>query len=185
MSQRNMTIKEFLERVVKKEIGEVIASHPYLGFVLTAVAVEFVGSLLGDCALTNNKISAKRFKEALECFSNAKDYEPSTNSVKYSLHADIRCGMAHVLSPGSKYFLGRQSEADQSGPQHLQIIEGRVYLIAERFHEDLCEVIDSLINGNLKNKLKRDLNQSLLSVPDTMETYLSIDTLRTPPASGS
>lgn len=88
--------KEFISKVLIKEIGEIKSHHPYLAFLLICSGIEF----LGKCLSKNDWQEYSK-----EYFSNAiKDLFPETYQDKEIIELmrkDLRNGMVHALLPDS------------------------------------------------------------------------------------
>ena len=137
-------IEHFLREVVEKEIAKLQnAGLSYMQFVIMGQAVEVLGSFLDNKPMKAKGQSAKRFSLAVKKLFGGRYRMLNDNCFLYD---KLRNQMTHTFIPGSDLILLNQS-GNSMGYKHLQMINGRLVLISEDFHEDICKASERLLEA--------------------------------------
>lgn len=156
-----MTIKQFIENVLIKEIQQIQDyGHHYFSFLLIASGIEFLGACLDDKLFHTKDQSSERFKKAI------KELFPKTyHSYADRLYSDLRCGLAHVSKPNRGIGLTHQDEAAKFKTKHLQKTNtDQLILISEEFFEDFKRACNTVLNRS-----EKDLTKPFLAIPEESE----------------
>ncbi|MGN6494322.1 MAG: hypothetical protein ACTHLE_20185 [Agriterribacter sp.] len=134
-----LTTKEFIKTLFIKDLSDVVASKPYISFMVMAVGIEF----LGKCVNQNTKHwnvknnSTADFERAIKSIPSLQKYGRFLR--KYRLYTTFRCGLLHSAAPHFSITLSSKNEAP-----HLQEKSGKLNLKAEDFYDDFraaCEYV--------------------------------------------
>lgn len=163
-----MTVVEFIEQVLKKEIGEIqTKGYPYLSFQLIATGIELLGACTADdYPFEERNLSGARFKYAITNYFS-KEYNKHADT----LYNSLRCGMVHFGVPKSKIGLTHEDESKNHSTNHLEKTNGRLVLVAEIFYKDFKSACDKVIkeikDGTYTHK---KLSNDFLNVPGDAST---------------
>lgn len=173
-----MKVTQFIEDVLIKEIADIQQNHHYLSFLLISSGIEFLGACIDNQDFDEVNLSKKRFVDAIETFFPSS-YKPHARN----LYNNLRCGLAHIVSPNNKIGLTQLKESKLFGTTHLGIdATGNLILIAETFFDDFKIACDKVIELIQKGTLTHPkLTTQYLLIPGELSTTSSL----TPPASGS
>jgi len=156
-----ITAKEFIKRVLIKEIGEVVKSHPWLGFVLISSGIEF----LGKCIDTKNPTdwnkpgqSGPNFRDAINSLDAFSKYRDLLKRKDIDLYAELRCGLVHSFAPNSKGAIIGLSHGNKELPSKIDGT-GNINFNADELYEDFklaCEFVigQTYPNPNKMNEAK-------------------------------
>ena len=73
---KDMFPKDFIKKVLIKEVGELVESKPYIAFALMAIGIEFLGKCLDVKQQDWNKGSSKKnFNKAIDTLDAFKKYK--------------------------------------------------------------------------------------------------------------
>lgn len=153
----NVTVKQFIEDYLIKEIGEIKDEHPYFAFLLMAVGIEF----LGKCQNTFTKWDETG--RAKEDFNLGMGLFPATYQ-NMNLYKNLRCGMAHLFAP--------QNE--------LQITNGSwgepTIISCDDLYKDFTDACNKILSGNAIMP-KKKLTDTFLFVHDNGGNSVSGSTI--------
>lgn len=152
-----MKILEFVQRVLIDELREIQRNggHHYISFSLICQGIEFLGACLDSEPLSAKGLSAPRFRRAIYDLFPVS-YHPFNQGTgkPFDLYEIFRCGLLHVILPGSRLELIRRAEKAQLHAEHLDIKEirglDRLVLVLEDLFDDYekaCNEIISRIRG--------------------------------------
>lgn len=148
-----MKPKDFIEKVLIEEIGEVVSRHHYLSFALIAIGLEF----LGKCMLTEYATWDIKPKKAYDKgVSLLESIDSRYSSV--DLRKELRNGFAHTLVPKSGIILGQKKDSEE----HLSVFQGKTVLIVEDFYADFVEASHLVLDTTFSNNDK--MSAQLLNV---------------------
>ena len=159
-----MTINEFIDKVIFKEMYKIICKYGfhYLGFTLIATAIEFSGALLDTAnPFIKTNRAEDRFKLAMKYFPRPYNKDKRLPKRIYEL---FRCGMCHIMAPACGIELTHRKEAAFNGYSHLKKDnKGNIVLVVEDLYEDLCDAIRAI--RKLDSGKRRNLDADFLNVP--------------------
>ena len=181
-----MSIDNFIDTVILDEMNKIIKVHGfhYLGFILVANAIEFVGSLLDQNDFNKPRLSKKRFNRLIkECFP--EEYKKYTDKdSNNNLYENLRCGMVHFMCPDVGVALTHRKESEHYHTTHLKPDKyGSVVLVIEDLYDDLCQAIKKIRSDQYRSRIQKDLSKPYLGVPEKIVD--NINCLRSTPTSGS
>lgn len=153
------TLREIIEGVLIAELKTIQQTHGhhYLSFGLIAQGIEFLGACLDSSAFHQPGLSKDRFRQAI-CDLFPYEYKKfNDRKSPFDLYTHLRCGLLHVVIPGSPIELIQESEKLFFGAEHLQVkhIRGRERLVLVsqdlfRDFEEACrQVIQRIDNGDI------------------------------------
>ncbi len=131
MSKNNgnpVTVREFIEEYLIRQIGEIKNDYPYLAFVLMSVGIEFLGKCQNTKTNWQYNDSANDFKLGMSLFSNSYNWNAG------DLYSKLRCGMAHALQT-------KQIDLSDTGNCNNGIS-------CDMFYDDFVSACKALINKN-------------------------------------
>lgn len=144
-----MTAKQFIEQVLLAEFSQIARDYHYISFSLIALGTEFLGACLDNYDFGEQKLSALRFRSAVQ-----ELYPTDYHRYADLLAKNLRNGFAHQFRPGPSLELSKRSEAPLRNWSHLQPTkEGRVCLIAEDLYEDFARACRSVTHDIDTGKL--------------------------------
>lgn len=158
-----MTIKQFIEKVLIKEIQQIQAyGHHYFSFLLIASGIEFLGACLDDKPFHKKGLSGSRFKEAIK-----KLFPETYHNYADCLYDNLRCGLAHVSKPNREIGLTHQADAVKFKTSHLlqKTDKDQLILVSEKFFEDFEQACNTVLNCS-----KKDLTKPFLAIPEESES---------------
>lgn len=141
-----VTVKEYIENYLIKEIGEIKDEHPYFAFLLMAVGIEF----LGKCQNTDYKWN--KTGQAERDFNLGMGLFPAKYQ-NMKLFERLRCGMAHPF-------------ITQNGIQiYKSLFEDATVISCDDFYKDFTEACNKIVSGNVEMPRKK-LTNTFLFVQD-------------------
>jgi len=155
-----MTILEFVQKVLIDEFKEIQRdeSHRHLSFGLIYQGIEFLGACLDSDPFSAKGLSAPRFRRAIYDLFPVS-YHPFNQGTgkPFDLYEIFRCGLVHVILPGSRLELIGRPEKAQLHAEHLEIKEirglDRLVLVLEDLFDDYekacVEIISRIRDGRL------------------------------------
>lgn len=146
-----LTLKQFIDKVLIKEIKSIQQTHGhhYLSFGLIAQGIELLGACLDNKKIHKKGASGDRFRKAIdELFpASYKPYNDKTSN--YDLYTNLRCGLLHVVIPGSFIELLQEAEKPAYDAEHLEIknIKGknRLILVSQELYQDFERACNEII----------------------------------------
>jgi hypothetical protein len=127
-----MTIEWFLKNVVMKDLGRTVFTPglQFLSFGIMGPTIEFLGACFDTKDLFKPGLSEDRFRKAIDSLDSLQDYRPynippTSKRGPYPPHdlfSNMRCGMAHIGSPGLGVAFTERGNPDE-WDKHLQIWE--------------------------------------------------------------
>jgi len=155
-----MRILDFIQKVLIDEFKEIQQDdgHPYISFSLICQGIEFLGACLDSEPFSAKGLSAPRFRGAIyDLFSRSYHKFNQGSGKPFDLYENLRCGLIHVILPGSRLELIRRTEKAKFNANHLEVKEirgiDRLVLVSEDLFEDYeraCkEIIARISDGRL------------------------------------
>ncbi len=90
-----MTGKEFIEKCLKADIGEIIDNKKYYhAFALMCIGIEFLGKCLNSHDIQIKGRSSEDFNNALDTYPSLIKYKGIND-----LYSVLRCGLLHSFLP--------------------------------------------------------------------------------------
>lgn len=139
-----MTIGEYFEVVIKKELGEIVINQPYLSAILTSVMIEKLGSFHYK---QNN--SSKKFYTAINAYKAFGAYKDlCSKKSAFDIYSGLRCNMVHAGVPGKAIVLTK------GDGKHLDILHNGAILIVnvENYYNDMVSAWNELFDKNQELK---------------------------------
>jgi len=155
-----MSILDFIQEVLIDEFKGIQEDegHHYLALSLLCQGIEFLGACLDSEAFSNKGLSAPRFRRAIyDLFPTSYHLFNQGSGKPFDLYENFRCGLFHVILPGSRLELIRRSENPKFSADHLKVKEirgmNRLVLVSEDLFDDYkkaCkEIIARIKDGRL------------------------------------
>ena len=155
-----MRILDFIQKVLIDEFKEIQQDegHPYISFSLICQGIEFLGACLDSEPFSAKGLSAPRFRRAMyDLFPTSYGKFNQGTGKPFDLYENLRCGLIHVILPGSRLELIRRTEKAKFSANHLEVKEirgiDRLVLVSEDLFEDYeraCEeIIARISDGRL------------------------------------
>lgn len=159
-----MKVKEFIEQVYIKELGEVVYKHKYhyLSFSLICMGIEFIGACIcDDYDFKEKGLSEKRFKGAILNLFSLKRYK----GMDKDFYSSLRCSLLHYSSPGIKFGLTHREESKKEKTKHLKMKNGKIILVCEDLYDDFKKACEKVIEKIDKEKIEsKKVYKDFLSV---------------------
>ncbi|MDR0543922.1 MAG: hypothetical protein LBG30_01035 [Odoribacteraceae bacterium] len=144
-------IERFLQDVIVVELSKMLGMGlSYMPFVAMGQAIEVLGSFLDRKPMKAREQSAKRFAA---CVNKLLGGRYRLLNEKNRLYDTLRNQMTHAFLPGENALLLDRS-TNRQGYAHLQEVDGKLVLISEDFHEDLCRAVDRLLAALREGRLE-------------------------------
>jgi hypothetical protein len=151
-----MRILDFIQKVLINEFKEIQQDegHPYISFSLICQGIEFLGACLDSEPFSAKGLSAPRFRRAIyDLFPRSYHKFNQGSGKPFDLYENLRCGIIHVILPGSQLELIRRTEKAKFSANHLEVKEIRgidkLVLVSEDLFEDYeraCQEISARIS---------------------------------------
>ena len=134
----NMMPKEFIQKVLIDEIGQITKANPYLSFTLIAIGIEFLGKcLLTNCKNWHDINPSKAFNKGVELL-----IQEDSRYEKLNLKSSLRDGFAHTLLPK----FGISLSEEKHGEEHFSInSRGKTILVVEVFYHDFVRCCKTVL----------------------------------------
>jgi hypothetical protein len=167
-----MNISDFIQKILIDELKEIQKSegYHYISFSLIFQGIEFLGACLDTEPFSAKGLRASRFRRAIyDLFPTTYHRFNQGSGRQFDLYEILRCGLLHVILPGSRLELIRRSEKAKLHADHLEIkeIQGieRLVLVSEDLFDDYeraCkEIIARIREGRLRGwKFAGDLSST-------------------------
>ena len=145
-------IEYFLRDVMVGEIGKLQGiGLGYTQFVVMGQAVEVLGAFLDNKPMKARGQSAVRFSASVRKLFGGRYRLLNDGNFLYD---KLRNQMTHAFMPGGDLLLMNRAD-NVRGYEHLQRTEdGRLVLISECFHEDICRAVERLLAALKEGKLQ-------------------------------
>jgi hypothetical protein len=151
-----LRVIEFIQKILIEDIGNIQQTHKYhfISFALIALGIEYLGACLDPYDFNEEGLSEKRFRQAIKTLFKEEYQKFNCKHKKFDLYENLRCGMLHIIVPGSGIVLSQSAE----GLKHLKegIVGDRrvLVLVAEDFYSDFKAACNLLIGKIEKNELQ-------------------------------
>jgi hypothetical protein len=157
-----MKILDFIQKVLIDEFKEIQQDegHPYISFSLICQGIEFLGACLDSEPFSAKGLSAPRFRRAIyDLFPRSYHKFNQGSGKPFDLYENLRCGLIHVILPGSRLELIQRTEKAKFSANHLEVKEirgiDRLVLVSEDLFEDyeracqeiIARISDSRLSG--------------------------------------
>lgn len=144
-------LESFFNKVIIGELGKLQkADLSYMQFVIMGQAIEVLGGFLDNKPMKAKGQSAKRFSYGVNRLFGGRYRLLNNNEYLYD---KLRNQMTHTFIPGKDLLLLNEAE-NPGNYKHLEIIDGRLVLIAEVFYKDICSACQRLISYLREGKVK-------------------------------
>ncbi|MDR2413656.1 MAG: hypothetical protein LBD64_01550 [Odoribacteraceae bacterium] len=144
-------IERFLHDVIVVELSRMLGiGLSYMPFIVMGQAIEVLGSFLDQKPMKARDQSARRFSACVNKLLGGRYRLLNENN---KLHDMLRNQMTHAFLPGEGILL-LDKASNREGFKHLQHVEGKLVLVAEDFHEDLCRAVERLRVGLRGGRVK-------------------------------
>ena len=147
------TPKEYIEKYLIKEIGEIVHAHQELSWVLMMAGIE----LLGRCVkakIADDSNNELYFREGLKLFkSDYQKYNTDSNN-PYDFYKKLRCGFSHLTFPKDSVAISERV----NGSTNLSFFNGKLIVVAEDFYEDFKEACGKVIGMFGAGTIKPDFH---------------------------
>ena len=159
---QTMSTAQFIEVLFIKQIGEIVPTHHYLAFISMGVGIEFLGKCLNSEDFNEERVSRKRFEEAINQLQSFTAYRFLTGKDnKFDLYSCLRCGLAHAGAPKYPITLSSKNET----PNLTEHDNGnRMNLRCEDFYSDFVNACYELLG--MPDPIAKKLTKPFLSVPE-------------------
>ena len=148
----NMKPKDFIQKVLIEEIGEIHQKHTYISFAMIAIGIEFLGKCLNNSVDWNEyRKNGLDFKLAIDTLKSFKEFKERTKN--FDIYSNLRNGFAHSFKPKGRLIL-----SSGNGSEHLKVFEPRnineqskIVLKCEDFYinfKNACLEVISMNNFN-------------------------------------
>ncbi len=147
-----MKVVDFIQKVLIDEFKEIQQDedHAYLSWSLLSQGIEFLGACLDSEPFSAKGLSAPRFRRAIYDLFPTPYHPFNQGSGKpFDLYENLRCGLWHVILPGSRLELIRRSEKEKFNANHLEIKDiramDRLVLVSEDLFDDYEKACQEII----------------------------------------
>ena len=141
----NITVKQFIENYLIRDIGDIKEKYPYFAFLLMSVGFEFLGKCLYDEEWNHQNLSGY-FMDGFQLTGLAERYSD------LDLYHNLRCGLAHSLLIKDGILLSDKENDHQSDST----------ISCDEFYEHFKRACEKVINGDVE--IKKDLDSPFLGV---------------------
>ena len=147
-----MIPKDFIQKVLINNIGDISYKYHYISFLLIANGIEFLGKCLDEKHEFNHYekgLPRKHFNNAIE------ELMPKYNSInkKYDLYSTLRNGFSHMISPKAGIWLSQRKNTNN---YNLEEHDEGLILKAEDFYDDFKIACEEIINRIETKRLKHE-----------------------------
>jgi hypothetical protein len=157
-----MTVKDFIKNVLIGEIKSIQQTHGhhYLSFGLISQGIEFLGACIDNNDFHVDRKGRERFNNAIiTLFPTQYHQYIKRKGEQFDLYENLRCGLLHIVVPGSDLELIQESEIPSYG-EHLEIKtlrnRDRLILVSQKLmtdFENACNnVISQIENNSISNQ---------------------------------
>lgn len=87
--EEKLTVKDFIEEYLIKQIGEIKKGYPYFAIILMSLGLEFLGKIRRGNDFNTKGTSSEDFNAGKELMTTYKDCK--------DLYENLRCGFAHSM----------------------------------------------------------------------------------------
>ncbi len=159
LSAMNLMIKlkDFIKNTLIDEIRTIqLNGHHFLSFGLISQGIEFLGCCLDKRHYFQERLSKERFRKAITNLFPPEYQQFNSDSAKYDLFRDLRCGLLHVCLPKSNLELIQEAEIKDFG-NHLEEknIRGgnKLIIVSQEFLADFekacLQLIEKIDQGDI------------------------------------
>ena len=151
----NITVKQFIEDYLIRDIGDIKEKYPYFDFLLMSVGFEFLGKCLVERDWHVDNYSKEDFCKGFETTGTEDKY----NSL--NLYRNLRCGLVHSLLIKDGILLS------DKGNDHL--LDSTIS--CGEFYELFKKACEKVINGEVE--VKKDLYSTFFIVSKTNDSSVT------------
>lgn len=152
MKPKKVTVEEYIQNTLMKEIKEIGDSYPYLGFFLIASGIEFLGKCLNPSSdWQESGKSLVDFEEAIMKFKSLNKYKRYTKkgdngiTSAISLYSSLRCGLVHAMLPKDNLQLHKGNNESTSKINGVEK-DGKLHLYFDNFFDDFSNACKELLS---------------------------------------
>lgn len=170
-----MTVKEFIQFLLIDEIKSIQQNegHHYLSFGLISQGIEFLGACIDNHDFNTPKVSKTRFDDEINNLfpSDYHQFVKKKGSEQFDLYGNLRCGLLHIVIPGSDLELIQELEINDYG-EHLEVKNirkrARLILVSQRLMKDFEDACNEVIRRIDKKEIvnQKVYGQVLSTSPD-------------------
>ena len=158
--------KQFIQKVLIEEVGEIHLKYPYISFLTMAVGIEFLGKALNNNSDWNQSGQSKLdFENAINHLNAFSSYRQLLQS--HNFWTSFRNGFAHSFVPKNTISLSSKDEKEHFTNNNTPIINLRCEDFYEDFKNGCLEIIAMEFDENNK------MNLPLLDIPDVNDINFS------------
>ncbi len=169
-TQTTLTPKEFIQKVLIDNIGDIHLKYPYLAFAPMAIGIEFLGKALNsheDWNYYASGVPRQDFELAINSLTSFQKYRPLLTSNK--LWDALRNGFSHSFVPKGTLSLSSGTET-----AHLvNVTPTKINLRCEDLYIDFKGACEEVIAMDLTSFASGKMGRPLLSVPPVVPDNLS------------
>ena len=148
MTTKNVTVREFIQKYLIDQIGDIRDKHPYFAFTLMAIGIEFLGKCLNKHSNWNYYSKGQPARD----FKRGMQLTPLKRYIKLDLYHKLRCGLAHSLLTD-----GGLTLSDESGVNAIS---------CNQFFQDFEAACKEVLA--MKKLPKKDLDLPFFTVTNTV-----------------
>ena len=153
-----MTGKEFIKKYFIEEVNKMGEEHPYLGFLIMAIGIEFLGKAVCPNDRWTDQNPKGFFAKSIRFYPSLRQYKHLNENLdglnnENQLYWAFRCGFAHQGGPNSNVTLSSKKEASH------KIDNYPINLKFEFFYQDFasaCQYAISSLGVDEDDKLNKE-----------------------------
>lgn len=149
----NVTVENFIEDYLIKQIGEVKACHPYFAFALIAIGIEF----LGKCQNSYTDWNYYKHSQPEKDFNLGLSIPPLNKYSNMGLFQNLRNGMAHSFLTKGKLLLSNTHNSESN------------CLDLDEFYANFAEACRKVLDGEIQLPVK-NLSDTFFNVKEVVNT---------------
>jgi len=158
---RTLTITDFIEKELIKNIGEIKVKYPFIAFSLIFLGIE----LIGKCLCPEESFLKGKGRDAFNlCIkTHMKKYEKFIGT-EHDMYTNIRNGFAHSFRQKGKFAFTEKGSQDKN---LARLNNGEIVLHIDDFYKDFIIACNLIIN-DIKNGILHNpkFNQPFLKITD-------------------
>lgn len=146
--------EDYIRKYLIDEMADIVKNHQELSWVLMVAGIELLGRCIDSSkdSIEDENNNQDYFRAGLKLFKDEYQKYNTDDKNPHDLWKKLRCGLGHLTFPKGDIII---SEKVNRG-KNLDIVNGKLVLVAEDFYEDFktaCEkIIDMLLNNQIQPK---------------------------------
>jgi hypothetical protein len=145
----HLTLTHFIQTVLLGDLRRMVydAKLHYLAFGTIAVGIEFLGACDDPHPFNQRGHSGPRFDLGMDRMARIDQRYSIYNQKisRFHLYEFLRCGTAHIMRPGGRILFSDRAKDDGGPQQHLEVTNGKLWLICEDFYDHFAQSCETLI----------------------------------------